>query len=66
MTGELFLSGKIYSNNQVINITQLTPGNYIVSIFNKIGEKINSRKIVKQKSECTSQLNQLKYLLIKQ
>jgi len=47
INGQLVDTGKIKSFTETINITNLSNGVYVISIFDKNGNKLSSEKIIK-------------------
>lgn len=47
-SGQLLSYGKIKENNEKIDISNFTAGIYILSIYNKNGDIVNSQKIMKE------------------
>lgn len=48
LSGQIQSSGKIKSDIQTINISNITLGAYMLSIYNKKGDKLISQKIIKE------------------
>jgi hypothetical protein len=46
VSGKLMLSGKCYSNNQVLDVSELLPGIYHFDA--RLGNKVVKKKIIKQ------------------
>jgi hypothetical protein len=48
LSGQIQTSGKIKTNNETIDITNLSVGIYILTLYDKNGDKLTSQKIIRK------------------